>query len=319
MSIHTPFQIGSLTVPHRLIQGPLAGYSCAPFRELFSHFIPPAYAVSEMISAHDVLHKHTMQSRYLYRGKNEHRLCYQIAGNDPDIMAKAAIKLEQLGASLVDINCGCPKPKIRKKNMGSALLEDHEHLSRIIHAVREAITIPLTVKIRIQGNDEDIAIAHAVEDAGADALIVHGRRWIDTYDTPCDYQQIRRIKQTARIPVIANGDVGDTLSLMQAITESQCDAYMIARAGCGKPWLYQTLLTNEPVIITQAKHIELFMTHLHDLAKLEDDYQAVLQSRSLLRYYFKHTLPSHTLHHCYTLTNLSDIERALHNWVSTTQ
>src|SRR5690349_17736228 len=109
--LNSPFTIGSLQLPNRLIQGPLAGFSCAPFRRLFTLFLPPAYCVSEMLSAQDVIHKHTLESRYLYRAPDEGRLCYQISGTNPELMAMAAAKLEQAGADLIDINCGCPKTK----------------------------------------------------------------------------------------------------------------------------------------------------------------------------------------------------------------
>lgn len=180
--INSSWQIGSLTLPHRLIQGPLAGYSCAPFRVLFNQFIPPAYCVSEMISARDVLHKHSSQSRYLYRDPQEKLLAYQISGTEKEILADAALILQEHGANLIDINCGCPKTKIRKKGAGSALLESPEKLITIIQHLRKTIRIPLTVKIRLLGDERDLHLAQQIMDAGADALIVHGRRWLDDYD-----------------------------------------------------------------------------------------------------------------------------------------
>ena len=188
--INSSWQIGTLKLPHRLIQGPLAGYSCAPFRELFYQFIPPAFCVTEMSSAIDIIHKHTKDSRYIYRSPLEQILAYQISGNDMHVMAEASLLLQTHGADLIDINCGCPKAKIRKKGAGSALLEEPQKLIQIIKKVREAITIPLTIKIRIQGNENDLILAQQIEDAGADALIVHGRRWIDDYDIHCNLHQI---------------------------------------------------------------------------------------------------------------------------------
>ncbi len=150
--LNSPFRIGSLQLPNRLLQGPLAGFSCAPFRQLYYKFLSPAYCVTEMISAYDVLHKHPITSRYLYRAPEETRLCYQISGHDPTIMAQAALRLEGLGADLIDLNCGCPKTKIRKKGAGSALLDTPALLCEIVGAVRRRISIPLTVKLRIQGD-----------------------------------------------------------------------------------------------------------------------------------------------------------------------
>lgn len=303
--------IGSLTLANRLIQGPLAGFSCAPFRELFYQFIPPAYTVTEMISAHDVVHKHALNSRYLYRAAKETILCYQISGTDPLLMAQAALRLESLGADLIDINCGCPKEKIRKKGAGSALLEKPKQIVAIVEAVRKAIRIPLTVKLRIQGTEFDFELAKTIENAGADALIVHGRRWIDDYDIPADFAQIAKIKNQISIPVIANGDIAELQSLQEAFTKTQCDAYMIARAGTGKPWLYQSILEAKKFCVDWGRQKALFLQHLQGLASLEGEYKAVLQAKALVRYYFPNQLDVKLLQAFYKLETLKDIESAL--------
>lgn len=306
--LNTPFKIGTLTLPNRLIQGPLAGYSCAPFRKLFYQYTPPAYCVSEMISAHDALHKHQPDSRYLYRAPIEARLCYQLSGSDPKLVAAAAIRMQALGADLIDLNCGCPKAKIRKKGAGSALLDEPERLLDIIRAVRCAITIPFSVKIRITGDARDVMLAHGVEQAGADALIVHGRRWTDDYDKACDLAQIAVIKQAVSIPVIANGDITDSVSLAKAFDITGCDAYMISRAGSGHPWLYQQLLANTSLLTVEyAERVSCFMTHLQGLADLESEHQAVLQSKSLVRYYFREWLSEDSLRRFYMLDSLQAI------------
>lgn len=310
--INNPLQIGSLTIPNRLLQGPLAGYSCAPFRTLFNHYTPPAYCVSEMCSAADIIqNKHKANSRYLYRAPQEPILAYQISGTEPLVLAQAARQLQMHGADLIDINCGCPKPKIRKKGAGSALLENPELLIRIIREVRAAISIPLTIKIRIQGNDNDLVVARKIEEAGADALIVHGRRWQDDYDVAADWLKIAKIKQVLTIPVIANGDIAHRESLQKAVALSKADAYMIARAGSGHPWLYQDLLGGHTVPVSYTEKIDLFMAHLHGLASLEDEYKAVLQSKSLVRYYFGKLFNAPTLNHFYQLNSLAMLEQFL--------
>lgn len=308
--LNTPFTIGALTLSNRLIQGPLAGFSCAPFRQLYYHYTPPAYCVSEMMSAHDVIHKHQPHSRYLYRAPEETTLCYQLSGHDPEIVAQAATRVQALGANLIDLNCGCPKAKIRKKGAGSALLDDSERLLHIVRAVRKVIIIPFTVKIRLTGDARDIALAMNIEQAGADALVVHGRRWIDDYDKPCDLSQIAAIKRAVNIPVIANGDIADHATLSRAIAITGCDAYMIARAGSGSPWIYQQLLSHpaETPPIEHAERVCCFLLHLQGLARLESEHQAALQSKSLIRYYFKTMLSDSQLQAFYKLDNLSAIE-----------
>lgn len=309
--INSPWQLGSLTLPNRLIQGPLAGYSCAPFRTLFYQFTPPAYCVSEMCSAIDVLHKHSPDSRYLYRAAQEQRLAYQISGTDAHIMADAALYLQQLGADLIDINCGCPKAKIRKKGAGSALLDTPDKLIAIISQIRQNIAIPLTVKIRIQGTNKDIDLAQRIAQAGADALIVHGRRWTDDYDIDCDFAQIAAIKRHLSIPVIANGDIDSLCQLQRAFDISHCDGFMIGRASTGKPWLFEELLKQRKNDISIQDRKALFMRHLNDLAQLEQSLQAVLQSKSLIRYYFRQELQEAQLAQFYKLGSLTEIEAFL--------
>lgn len=312
----TPLRIGSLILPNRLIQGPLAGFSCAPFRRMYIPFQSPAYCVSEMISATDILNKHQLNSRYLYRAPEEKILCYQIAGHDPVIMARAALKLQDLGADLIDVNCGCPKLKIRKKGAGSALLDDIEHLVRLISTIKKTIEIPLTIKIRIQNNENDWLLVKAIESAGADALIVHGRSWMQDYDIACNQVQIAYIKKILSIPVIANGDIADQNTLKQMMKKTACDGYMISRAGTGRPWLYQELLDNIPenFVITPALRINAFIQHLHALTNLETEYKAVLQSKTLIRYYFRNCFQSEDFMTFYQLNNLKSIENYLKNY-----
>lgn len=316
MDINSSFQIGALTFPHRLIQGPLAGYTCAPYRATFAAFQQPAYCVSEMISAHDLLHR--QPARFVSRDPKEKYVTYQLSGYDPDVMAKAAVIMQGLGADMIDINCGCPKNKIRKKGAGSALLTSPDRIAQIITAIKARITIPLTVKIRVQGLEQDLNLAKIIEQAGADGLVVHGRRWQDNYEQPCDKHQIALIKRAVTIPVIANGDIADHASLQAMLKETACDAYMIARAGTGRPWLYQALLHPEAArslswSLSQA--IAMFMSHLQGLAQLQNDYRAVLQSKTLVRYYFKPWLTREQLLGYYDLDSFIKIEEYLCNFI----
>lgn len=300
------WQIGSVTLPHRLIQGPLAGYSCAPFRTMFSQYHAPAYCVTEMSSARDVLHKYPLSSRYLYRAPQEQVLAYQISGVDPDILAQAAQKLQHLGADLIDINCGCPKPKIRKKGAGSALLEQPFLLKKVVDTVRRSISIPLSVKIRLQNNEQDFLIAQIIQDAGADALIIHGRRWTENYTDSVNFTQIAAIKKILTIPVIANGDIKDYHTLEHAVLQSECDAFMISRAGTGTPWLYASLLNQPAFIPSIEERMDLFIRHVIGLARLENEVKALLQSRSLIRYYFRE-LSSQQLQQHHTHVDLKEM------------
>jgi nifR3 family TIM-barrel protein len=311
--MRTGFSIGHLDFKNHLIQGPLAGYSCAPMRALSADFCLPAYAFTEMISAHDVINKHTPSSRYLYRSPKEGRLCYQLSGTSPFVLQEAAIYLQHLGADLIDLNCACPKPKIRKKGAGSALLEEPKKLLSLVSATRSVLSIPLTVKIRLQQAQLDIALAKGLQDAGVDALIVHGRRWQDDYTVSCDYLGIARIKSALQIPVIANGDIYDSSSLLLAKQMTDCDAFMISRAVCGKPWLFAQLL-NQEVEVVFSMRIETFKAHLMGLASLENSYLALLQGRSLSKYYFRDMVDNKKISELMKIGSLEELFTEISSW-----
>lgn len=280
-----PLQLGTLTLPHRLLQGPLAGYSCAPMRAGFAQFSQPAYSVTEMLSAKDVLVKHAPHGRYLYRSPKEGLLAYQLSGNDPQTLALAAQKCQDLGADLIDLNCGCPMPKIKKKGGGSALLSQSERLKQIIIAIKSNIDIPLSVKIRL--TPESPQLVQIITEAGADALIIHARGPDDDYSKPCNYLACRALKKITKIPIIINGDITDKTSLMHALNQSKADGAMIARAGCGQPWIYQSLLSGQSHLVCPRQQVDLLMEHLENLAELEGEYRTLLQARGLIRYYLR--------------------------------
>ena len=277
-------------------------------RRLVYQFMPPAYCVSEMLSAHDFAVTKSARRRYLDRSIEENILCYQLSGTHAEHLFIAAQLLATCGADLIDINCGCPKGKIRKKGAGSALLETPDLLVALITQVRAAISIPLTVKLRLHHPDTDNQLAQRLEQAGADALIVHARRAVDDYNVSCNWQQVAAIKRSVSIPVIANGDMATETQLASIYEQTGCDAFMISRAGCGQPWLFERLLTG-----TEPKHSQkaLFKQHLHALAALENEHQAILQSKSLVRYYFRNNLNTAQLEHFLAMQQLSELD----NWL----
>ncbi len=306
---NTPFKIGALQLPHRLIQAPLAGISCAPFRELFSLYTKPAYAVTEMVSQHSMVQHHTLKQRYLTRSNQEGLWCIQLSGDDPALLEQATEIAATYQPDLIDLNCGCPKPKIRAKGHGSALMDTPKVLGAVMTAMRKATALPLTAKIRVAGHTDDNAYLEAatiIEACGADAIIVHGRHHSEDYDVPVHYEQIRRVVDKVQIPVIANGDVSDVSSMQQCFEASGADAVMIARASIGKPWLFQQLL-GDSVEPTPAEILRLFQTHINQLAILEkNEITALFQARRLLKWYFP-DLDSHQLTVCYKLQDLNSL------------
>ena len=287
-----PLQLGSLPLKSPLLQGPLAGYSCAPFRKLVWDFGGVGYCTTEMLSAHNIVHRPNQPTRYRLRDDNEQIWSVQLAGSQPDILSRATEIVRGWGAEIIDLNCGCPQPKIRKRKMGSRLLSDPEHLYRCVKAMREATDGVLTVKIRIEPNDQSAnrQVAEAIDSAGADGLIVHARHWTERYDIPAQWSAIRPFIDWVSIPVIANGDVDSLVSLKAAQQASGCDGVMIARAGLGRPWLFHKILTEfesgKKWSISKAEQTELLMQHVTGLIMIEGEHLALLQARKLVAYYF---------------------------------
>jgi tRNA-dihydrouridine synthase B len=277
---------------HPIIQGPLAGYSAAPFRRLIWEHSKPMYCTTEMISAKDLRHRKQNPRRFLHRDPAEQQLCYQLSGNDADDLAYATEIVSQLGADIIDLNCGCPKPKIRKKNCGTKLLTDPELLHQLISAIKHNTHAFVSIKIRVASpiNDhDDMAVIDAAESAGVDFITVHGRHWTQGYDTDCQIEAIRKIKIHARVPIVANGDVDNFESLINMLKNTGCDAVMIARATLGRPWLIKKIkahFANDTFAEPSSEAIgDMFKQHLLDLIQLDGEHLAILQSRKLAKYY----------------------------------
>ena len=276
----------------KIVQAPLAGYSCAPFRKLAHQWGKPDFCYTEMLSAQHIYSGAQQRKRYMYKDPNEGKLCVQLAADYPEALAFAGKKVVDWGADLVDLNCGCPQPKIRKKYYGSKLLSDSKRIYQLILALKDAVDVPVLVKIRVDSYSQDNFnqdVAKSIQDAGADAVAVHGRHWTHDYDIPVSYHDIAAIKRAVSIPVIGNGDVTDVSSARALFDATGCDAIMIARASVGQPWLFekihQQLLGNhyeEPSI----KMIgDIFLKHVQGLIALEGEKVALLQSRKLGKYY----------------------------------
>lgn len=319
--INTSWQIGSLTLANRLIQAPLAGISCSAFRALFSFYIKPAYAVTEMIAANTILQQQKVHKRYLTRSKNEGLWCIQLSGSDPDTMYAATKVCESYQPDLIDLNCGCPKPKIRRQGSGSALIDSPKKLEAIVYAMRRATSLPLTVKIRLALGEDDsnyLELIKIIEGSGADAIIVHGRSYLDNYDTAANYEQISKVVDAVNIPVIANGDICDYLTMERCFSETSASGFMIARGSIGRPWIFQQLLEKE-VYPSFVEIFSLFKCHIDELVLLEEnELSALLQARKLLKWYFP-SLTKEQLANCYQIDGLEDlysvIEEYLHSVV----
>lgn len=286
-------QLGKRTFPNNIIQGPLAGVSCAPFRRLTWRYSQPAFSYTEMISCKTLLYQsENSLHRFVSRAADEGPVCFQLSASDPHELAAATQKVTDYGADLIDLNCGCPVNKIRKKGAGSKLLQDVNQLYKLIAAMKQNTCVPVSVKIRVEGNgtekfhDEIIAM---LNDAGPDFVVVHGRHWTEHYETPCRVEQIQFFVEHLTMPVIGNGDVSCSVSLKRMLATG-CAGVMIARAGVGQPWLIQKLmaeLKEETFIPPSSVEIGLmFIEHVTQLvALLGSERFAILQARKFAKYY----------------------------------
>ena len=309
-----PLLIGHLNFSSNLIQGPLAGYSCAAYRKLFYHFQAPAYCVTEMISAPDLIKNNRIKKRFVYRDRKEKYLCYQFGGYELGCLGLSAKQAMDWGADLIDLNCGCPKPKIRKKKMGSYLLDQPDHIAKIVETVKCAVSLPVTVKIRLfHTTDHEINIRaiNKIINAGADTLIVHGRHWSEDYDTPCQLAAISEIVKASKVPIIGNGDIFNYADLKKMFEVTHCAGIMISRKGTGNPWLYEKLMAEDRGEVYMNPSFEkiknLFLEHLDGLATLENEWVALLQSRKLLKYYFPDKITENDFSRYCTFTTQKEV------------
>lgn len=290
-----PLTLGNRTFPVNIIQGPLAGVSCAPFRELTWRYSRPAFSCTEMISCKTLLHKPLhAQQRFVKKHPAEGPVCYQLSSNNPKELGEAVKIVTDYGADLIDLNCGCPVKKIRSKGAGSRLLTRPNELFQLITAMKQNTHVPVSVKIRVEGGGETFnqEVAQVITEAGADFVIVHGRHWTEHYETACRYDEIRFFVEAMKIPVIGNGDVADVETLNKMLATG-CDGVMVARAGVGQPWLIGKLiagLQNQEYQLPDNREISsVLLEHVQGLIELLGNEKfAILQARKFAKYYARH-------------------------------
>jgi len=284
--------VGTKTFPVNLIQGPLAGVSCAPFRMLTWQYGRPAYSCTEMISCKTLLHQPSwVQQRFISKHTEEGPVSFQLASSEPQELAEATRRVTDYGADLVDLNCGCPVKKIRSKGAGSGLLTEPQKLYHLITAMKQNTHLPVSVKIRVEGRDEkfNAELVKVISEAGADFAVVHGRHWTEYYETPCRHEAIQYFVEQLKIPVIGNGDIACLASLKKMLATG-CAGVMVARAGVGQPWLIQKLIAElegrefKPPTVPEIGAI--FVRHIEELTTLLGyEKFAVLQARKVAKYY----------------------------------
>ena len=232
-------KIASLELANPVILAPMAGVTDPPFRKIVSRY-RPGLICGEMVSAMAMHYNSKKTKELIGMDRSVKPVSIQIFGSDPEVMAEAARTIEGYGADLIDINMGCPVPKVVKSGEGAALLNNLPLARRIIESVVGAVRVPVTVKCRIGWDREHLTaaeLAKMAEDSGAAMIAVHGRTREEYYHGRADWEQIALVKQRVAIPVIGNGDVDSPQAAEAMLEQTGCDGVMIGQGAMGRPWL----------------------------------------------------------------------------------
>ena len=287
-------KIGNLEIKGHACLAPMAGVADRAFRELCMSY-GAAYVISEMVSSKGLTMQDKQSKELLYLSDAERPAGAQIFGDDPEIMAKAALKAMEFSPDFIDINMGCPAPKIAGNGGGSALLKNPELIGKIVEKVVEVSPVPVTAKIRI-GWDENsinaVEIAKRIEAAGADAITVHGRTKVQMYAPPVSLDEISRVKKAVSIPVIGNGDIVDGKSAKRMLDETGCDFLMVGRGALGNPWIFQCInayLNNEAEFIepTLEEKMNVMLRHISTLCEYKGVRIGMREARKHAAWYIK--------------------------------
>ena len=301
MNKYSGFYIGKVFIKNPIIFAPMAGVSDTSYRKIIKE-MNPGLIYAEMVSDKAVCFDNDKTMKMLIMDEKERPISQQIFGSDLDSFVKAAkIVEETMKPDIIDINMGCPVPKVALKNQaGSALLKNPEKIREIVTAVVNAVSIPVTVKIR-SGWDENsinaVEVAKICEESGASAIAIHARTRSQGYSGKADWKIIKDVVNSVNIPVIGNGDVTTPELAKQMIDETGCSGVMIGRGAIGNPWLIKNCVDyletgKYNANLTVSDRINMMKKHLNMLIEDKNERTAILEFRNHLMYYFKYLLNS---------------------------
>lgn len=286
------WKIGDVEIDNPFVLAPMAGVTDLPFRKLCKEQ-GAGLICMEMVSAKAISFHNKNTEALMEIDKCENPVSMQLFGSEPELMARVAAEVEERPFDILDINMGCPVPKVVNNGEGSALLKNPELIVKIVKSVSSAIKKPLTVKVRIGFENEPVDIvdiAKRVEDAGAAAIAVHGRTRQQYYSGTADWDAIRRVKEAVSIPVIGNGDVDSPEKAEALIKETGCDGVMIGRAVRGNPWLFRELNhyfeTGEKLPRSSVEEVrEMILRHARMQTDLKGEFTGIREMRKHVAWY----------------------------------
>ncbi len=288
----SPLRLGDVTLPNRIALAPMAGVSDVPFR-LLCHEMGAGLVCSEMVSAKAITYKNRNTAALLRIDPHEHPVSLQIFGSEPEVMAEAAAMIRDVPYDILDVNMGCPVPKVAGNGEGSALMRRPELVEQIVRALTQAVDRPVTIKTR-KGFDDDhinaVEVALAAQEGGAAAAAIHGRTRQQYYAGNADWSVIAAVKEALHIPVFGNGDVTSPKDALALAEETGCDGIMIGRAARGNPWLFhrtlQFLQTGEdPGRPTPRQIQEMILRHARMEIDEKGESTAIRQMRGHVAWY----------------------------------
>ena len=319
------FKIGNIELKNNIVLAPMAGVCNSAFRKIIKE-MGCGLIYAEMVSDKAMIYNSEKTHNMLALEDIERPIAQQIFGSDVKTFVEAAkMVYDIMKPDIIDINMGCPVPKVAvKAQAGSALLKNPEKIKEIVSAVVASVPVPVTVKIRSGWDSKSInavEVAKIIEEAGASAITIHGRTRSQGYTGKADLDIIKQVKEAVNIPVIGNGDIVDIESAKKMLEYTKCDAIMIGRGVLGNPWLIKELVTymDTGIIIdkpTYEERINMCFKHLDYLMKIKDEKVSVLEMRGHIAWYIK-GLPNSTFikNECFKAKTREELEKILNNYL----